>query len=558
MKNKELVSEKSFVFFVPKNKDLFGNDFSTDKSDIVSGHPNLGVAYLTSFLKSYGMNVHIYDDALEDDIGVFEEIVNSTKPTMIGITGFSYSYKYLVDAINSSYEITKKLGIPIVVGGPHVSATGSEILLNTNATFAVKGEGENTLLELIQLYSNERNDYSSVDGLLWKDKFFGVKENQDREWIRDLDALPYPDFDAFKLERYSYTLLGKMPVISSRGCPYKCTFCSVKLSMGRNFRRRSPENFVGEMNYWYERGYDKFEFNDDCFSTNMKHSLNICNEMINRFQKRGKDISYEIYNGIRVDRVTPELINKMKESGCTLISYGVESGCQEILDYIKKGITLEQVRQAVKWSNEAGIDNSLNFIIGHQGETMKTALETLKFANSVDTSFVNFYNLIPYPGTDTYDWVMEHGKMLVPPESYLFNISYRDNLPIFETDDFTKSERIIVTKKGFRLYEKKILRYRLGSVLGRIAYIIMGIRPLARLGVSFFLYNKLGIYMYDFMKSFEMSSRVIEVPQPDSHNDSSTSLGTQDHTRIKAITKDFPSPKVAENQVISAHKVEIS
>lgn len=490
------------LFVVPKAKNLFGEETSPSEGvEGVGSHPHLGIAYLTAFLKQHGATVKIYDDGIENSEKKLSEIINSYNPDIIGITAFSYSYKYVIEMIESVRNVTGK---PIVVGGPHVSATKDEILRNTMAEFAVKGEGEFTLLELINELQKDKPDFKDIDGLIWRNGNH-IVENKDRNFIEDINELPYPDFEAFRLDKYMYTKQKKLPIISSRGCPYPCTFCSVRLSMGQKFRSRTPESFICELKYWYNKGWTNFEINDDCFSVDMKRVDEICDLII----KNNLKIKYEIYNGIRVDRVNPDLLRKLKESGCILISYGVESGNENIIKNIRKNITLEQVRNAVLWANDVNLSNSVNFIIGHQGETFETAMDSIRFAKTLPTNFVNFYNLIPYPGTETFEWAKKNGNFLVPLENYLHNISYRDNEPIFETKEFTVKERKKVIKAGFALYERKILEFRLGKFVGNIAYIFMRIPQLGKFGRKFALDNKIGnkFYLYLSRKSRVNSCR---------------------------------------------------
>jgi anaerobic magnesium-protoporphyrin IX monomethyl ester cyclase len=479
------------LFVIPKAKSLFGDETNIpDGVKGTGGHPHLGIAYLTAFLKHHNVNVRIYDDAVENSLKRLSNLIREYDPDLIGITAFSYSYKYVIDIINRVNGFTNK---PLVIGGPHVSTTREDILINSKADFAIKGEGEFTLLELVEELQVKNPDFEKIDGLIWRNgSGSNIVENRDRKYIKDLDSLPYPDFEAFPLEGYTYTPLRKLPIISSRGCPYPCTFCSVKISMGRRFRARSPENFVSELEYWYNKEWINFEINDDCYSTDIERVIEICDLII----KKGLKIKYDLYNGIRVDKVNLEVLGKLKESGCILISYGVESGNEQILLNIKKNITLEQARNAVKWANEVDLPNSVNFIIGHEGETMETATDSIKFAKTLPTNFVNFYNLIPYPGTEAFEWVKKNGRFSIPLENYLQNISYRDNEPIFETNEFTAEDRRKVIKKGFAIYERKILEFRLGKVLGYFAYLIMRIRPIAKFGRNFALNNKIGNKIY--------------------------------------------------------------
>lgn len=429
----------------------------------IPGHPHVGIASLVSFLNQRGYKVKVFDEGAENSNRKLRNLITDFAPDIIGITTFSYCYDNILKTIKRVNDITQA---PIVLGGPHVSAVKGKILEdNGNVYFAIKGEGEYTFLELLESLAQKKPNFDKINGLIWRKNKL-IIENSDRPLISNLDSLPFPNYEIFKLKKYPCYEIKALPILTSRGCPYNCNYCSVKLSMGRSFRARSPQNVISEMKHWYKKGFNSFDINDDCFTLDLKRAEKICDLII----KNKLKIQFQLYNGIRVDRVTPRLLKKLKRAGCTFIAYGCETGNQYILNRIKKNITLEQVRKAVNWTNEAGIGNAVNFIIGHQDETYKQALDSIEFAKSLPTNFVNFYNLVPYPGTEVYDWALKNAKFLVPKESFLKAVSYRDNSPIFETEKFTKEQREEVMKKGFALYEKKVLQFKLDKIPGSLAY----------------------------------------------------------------------------------------
>ena len=470
------------LFVIPRNKSLFGDNGMT-------AHPHIGVAYLCSYLKKKNIEIAIFDEGLGDGLSELDDSISNFKPDLIGITIFSYCYSF---AYNLIKRIREKTSTPIVAGGPHVSAIGKEMLKDAKIEFAVKQEGEFTLLELLSEFPKQNPDLPGIKGLIWRNKDGSIVENSNRELIADLDSLPFPDFGSFGLERYPCYKQKTLPLITSRGCPFGCNYCSVRLSMGQRFRARSAENVFSELKTFYDRGFRSFDINDDCFTLDKKRASDICGLII----ENNLDIRFQLYNGIRVDTVTPELLEKMKRAGCYFISYGCEAGNDKVLKAIKKGITLQQVRSAVSWTNEAGINNSVNFIIGHKEETYQDALDTLNFANELPTNFVNFYNLLPYPGTESLDWAKQHANFLVPPDSFLENVSYRDNKPVFETKEFTKEQKEEVIRRGFDLYRKKILNFRLGKVLGGIVYWITKNNFINKFTTNFALTNPLGRFIY--------------------------------------------------------------
>jgi radical SAM superfamily enzyme YgiQ (UPF0313 family) len=242
--------------------------------------------------------------------------------------------------------------------------------------------------------------------------------------------------------------------------------------MGNKFRARTAKNVVDEIEHWYRKGWKNFDINDDCFSYDLDRAKEICDLIT----EKGLKISYQLYNGIRVDRVDYELLQKMKASGCSFVAYGVESGNKDTLKVINKAISLEQVKKAVKMTNEVGIKNYATFIIGHPGETFEKAMDTINFAKKLPADFIGFYNIIPYPGTELYDWMVKNARLLYPLDSYLNNVAYGQNKPIFETPEFTAEERRKVLKIGFRLQRKKLLQLRLGKTLGTLVYLAVA-RP---------------------------------------------------------------------------------
>lgn len=471
-------------FIIPKNKSLMGHKYTPP------GHPNIGVAYLGSFLKKHNFEVAVYDDGLKNSLSL-EGSVSEFKPDLIGVTSFSYCYDYAVDCID---RIKSNFDIPVVLGGPHVSVAKGAVFNDSKLDYAVKREGEQSLLQLLVRLEKTKSDLSDIPNLIWR-KNGSIIENRDMPFISNLDEIPFPDYSLFEVEKYASTKLRSTAIITSRGCPYKCTYCSTLLSMGRNFRKRSAENVFAELKQRYDEGYREFDINDDCFSLDLERANKIFDLVINS----GLDMRFKCYNGFRVDRITPDLLKKMKTAGFYFLAFGCESGNQEVLNNIKKSITLEQVRKAVKLSKDAGIDCCVNFIIGHPTETYSQAMDTLKFAKSLDCNYVNFSNLIPYPGTEAFEWAQENGTFVVDKKTYLKNFSTYDDVPIFETKEFTRKQRLKVTKLGHDYYFKRILIWRLGKAKGLIVYYFTKIPGMRRFASDFAINNKFGRFIFIFL-----------------------------------------------------------
>lgn len=479
---------KKILFIVPEIKSMFG----TEKG--IPIHPHVGIAYLISILKQNHYQYQVIDCGVESNWSKqLKNVIDNFSPDIIGVTGFSYAYNYLYQTIKKIKAITT---IPIILGGPHVSANKEKILKETKVNFAMYGESEISLINFLEIFSSKKPDYSKVPNLIWQNKNKTII-NPSSPLIYHLDNIPFPDYESFKLNKYLCYDQKIIPIITSRGCPYGCNYCSVKLSMGQSFRPRSPQNVIDEITYWYKKGFTNFDVNDDCFTLDVNRAEKICDLII----KNKLKIKFQLYNGIRVNNITLKLLKKLKKAGCFFIAYGCESGSQQTLNRIKKNITLDQVRQAVKFTNQANIRHAVNFIIGHQQETYSEALETLSFAKSLDCDYVNFYNLVPYPGTEVYDWAIKKAHFLIPKNQYLKHISYRDINPIFETKEFTKEQRISVMKKGFSLYERKLYQFRFGKILGTFFYLITRIPFIAHLSRKLVFDNKIINKIFAFLIS---------------------------------------------------------
>lgn len=231
------------LLLIPK-----GRAYSGAGSYKVPGFPHTGIAYLTAVLQQNCITVKILDMTTGYTLSDVFSAIDDFDPNLIGVTSFSHgSY--------DAYEIIRQIKLHrdclVVIGGPHVSAFHEEVLKDTLADFALKGEGEYSLLELCKEIESTQN-YQVIKGLIWR-KDGKIVENSDRPLIRDLDFLPFPAYDSFELHRYLCYERKLLPIITSRGCPCSCVFCSVKLSMGRAFRARSPRMLSMSLNIGAKR-----------------------------------------------------------------------------------------------------------------------------------------------------------------------------------------------------------------------------------------------------------------------------------------------------------------
>jgi radical SAM superfamily enzyme YgiQ (UPF0313 family) len=431
-------------------------------------HPHSGVGYLSEFLTKNGVENHVLDMRLNYTYKELFERIQALNPDLIGVTSTTYgsSQAYKIISQIGNREFKQHSGFQIVLGGPHVSALGPQVLQQCNADFAVSGEGEHTLLELCQ-----QDEKKKILGLMYKEQS-KVVVNERRRLLKNLDALPYPTYEKFELNKYTKK---EILITSSRGCPFNCTFCSIALSMGRQWRARSPEHIIEEINYWYKRGYKEFDFIDDNFTLSKERTLQIC-ELIK--QNNFVELDLKCGNGIRADRTDRELLAKMKEAGFTYLAFGVESGNNRILRHIKKAEDLEKIEQAIRNSVQLGFDVGLFFIIGHPEETKKEVEESFNLALKYPVFHVFFYNALPYPGTELFEYIKTNNLFIKDPKVYLKNISYYDNEPVYATREFPAEKRKEMLVKAKQIQDEVLRKHMLRSlarygILGSLAAVFI-------------------------------------------------------------------------------------
>ncbi|HEC64288.1 MAG TPA: radical SAM protein, partial [bacterium] len=267
-----------------------------------------------------------------------------------------------------------------------------EIKEHKEIDYCIRGEGENNLPELIHsIESGNEESIERIKGVCYK----GEEEISCNplELITELDSIPFPNYDKFELNRYS-SFPKHLYILTSRGCPFNCIYCSIGFIMGRKFRARSPKNVVDEIEHMSTKyGTSFFEFRDDNFAFDVKRAKQICERIIS------KDLNIKWCADIRVDRIDEELVGLMKESGCIRLDIGIESTNNEILRNLRRDMTREQIERGISLIKKHKIPIKGYFIIGFPEETCKDAISSLEFAIRKDLDEVSFYMLIPYPGT---------------------------------------------------------------------------------------------------------------------------------------------------------------
>jgi len=378
----------------------------------------MGLSYLGSVLEHSGHEVQILDLLVSRYSK--EKIKNKLdeyQPDIVGVTSVTLNYPIASDILKYAKSLDKD--IITIIGGPHVTFAPVETL--TEAPWidvVVKGEGEMTMLDIVS-----GKKLADIDGIAYRDKSDGIKQTRERRLIEDLDELPPPAKHLFPLSRY-LALDVHASILTGRGCPFNCIFCVGSKMGGRRVRYRNPKLIVDEVEQALSSGFTEVNFEDDHLTINHKHLNAICDEIM----ARGLKFNWSAFS--RVDTVNSEILRKMKQAGCTWLLYGVESGNQEILDTIKKKITLQKVKDAVDMAKEAGIGILASFIVGLPGETVETLRQTMQFAQGLGTSY-GFNVLSPFPGTEVREKAAEYGVEILTNDW----TKYDCNRPVTRTKD---------------------------------------------------------------------------------------------------------------------------
>lgn len=366
-------------------------------------YPPLGLAYLAAVLEADGHELRIFDLGLEPNGSLADDVqrISAFDPQVIGITSMTNLYH---SALETATLLKAQLGRPIIIGGPHATVYPERILRESPVIdFVVRGEGEETIRELVVALDGNSRDLAKINGISYRLRG-EVVSTPDRPLIADLDALPFPARHLFDVRRYGLSTPSGRPmvtILSSRGCPYHCAYC-FKGIMGRTYRQRSPGNIIAELRQVMDRyGVRDFYFVDDLFTIDARRLQAITDQLITE----KLDIRWQCL--ARVDRVTAEMLQKMYAAGCRRIHFGIESGNQDILNRIGKGIKLEQVRQAVRWAQDAGIGVKGYFMLGLPGDTEETMQQTIDLAVELNMEQAMFSLTTPFPGTRLWDELVE-------------------------------------------------------------------------------------------------------------------------------------------------------
>ena len=392
--------------------------------------PPIGLGYLATALRQHDCTNIVILDCVKERLSFTDlrERFKIWKPQIVGFQVFSYDF----DSVVRSIEILKQVSPEtiVLIGGAHVSATSDTVLDEiSGADFGFAGEGEIGLPMLARrILGNEEVPLENIPGLIWRNGS-SIHANS-RAGTEDLDRLGFQAWDLTPPASYDgspqggfYKKFPIAPILTTRGCPYLCTFCGSGVNMGHNLRNRSMGHVMDEMVMLYnDYGVREFHIIDDMFNFYKNRVIEFCQGI----KDRNLDISYTFPNGLRLNQLDRETLQMMKDTGAYAFTVGIESGSQRILNTMKKGLTLELIEEKVNLINAVGLEPSGFFIIGYPGETVDDINATIQFAKRLKLKRAHFSNFLPLPGTEATKRLVENKEIEKPDWGTLFysKVSY--------------------------------------------------------------------------------------------------------------------------------------
>lgn len=405
--------------------------------------PPLGIAYMAAVLRQNNVDVDILDASAEDlDFNQFEDEIIKRNPDIVAITALTPTIGRALE----SAEVVKE-ALPdciVVMGGYHPTFNYEETLKDDSVDFVIRGEGEYILLDLVRTLETKGN-LRNVKGIVYEEEDeSGNKSiiiNPIAHPVQDLDSLPFPAFDLLPMDKYRLLDMDThmTTMITTRGCPMQCSFCSSAALHGKVVRERSVKNIVDEIEFLKSNyDIDTIAFMDDTFTLNKQKVMDICDEIMNR--------NLEIMWGCtsRVDTLDEEVLKKMKDSGCITIFMGVESADQQALDKMNKNTTITKIEEAFKISRKLGMRTIASVALGMPGDTKEVMNRTIKFVHKLKPNYAIYTLATPYPGTRFYQESFDKNLIKIKDWS-----KYTLITPILETVDCSLSDLRKLQAKAF-------------------------------------------------------------------------------------------------------------
>jgi radical SAM superfamily enzyme YgiQ (UPF0313 family) len=415
-------------------------------------NPPLGLLYLAASLKkNTAFDVEVLDtQPLELTYPQLEKVLSEKDFDVVGISAMSFT---LLDAFRTARTAKKvRPKARTILGGTHIHLFPEETISLEGVDFALMGEAEFSIVDFLNHLEPDLKGLENVPGLVLKTDEGKIIKNGIQP-IKDLDGIPFPQRTLLNIHHYSSLLSRRSlctTIISSRGCPFKCAFCDRPLSpVTSHFRYRSAKNVVDEIHECVDLGIKDFLFYDDTFTVNRKRVLAICEEVL----QRRLEIRWDIRT--RVDLVDEEMLRMLKKAGCMAIHYGVEAGNDKILRVIKKGFTVDKVREVFKLTRRLGIETLAYFMIGLPSEEARDIQDTFDLARELRPDYAHLTIFSPYPGTELYHLGLERGIIKTdiwrefasrPQEGF--------RIPVWE-ENFTRDELYEMIVRFYKMFYLK-------------------------------------------------------------------------------------------------------
>jgi len=417
--------------------------------------PPLGISYLAASLQKAGHNVHLVDCTFMGR----EEALKKALAVKAEVVGIYCMVTMLDECLWFAGQLRAHCRM-LVVGGPLPTCDPEPFLEYFDVV--VRGEGEQAMQELLRAHEEDA-ELSHIAGIVYRTKadlpaIGDIFFTAERKFTKELDPIPFPAREL--LPNQSYIQYGKKKygysittVMSTRGCPYRCEFCS-NVVFGGSYRERSPQNVVDEIETVLALGYDRISFADDVFTMKKDRVIGVCREI----RRRGLHFYWECLG--RVDALDYPTALEMKEAGCRRIFFGIESGNDQILKLMNKKITTNEACQAVKAAHDAGLQVGAFFIICYPGDTDDTVLNTLHFATSLPLDYLGLSMPYPLPGTDLY----KRTKDRITRDWHPDDSPFGSHVLIFDAD-FSELKMWFGIMKGHVQFEFKRRMGKLAPVL---------------------------------------------------------------------------------------------
>ena len=437
---------KTLLINPPSLNELRGNNPEIIESER-GFNPPLGLLFVAGYLREHSNHaVQVIDSQVEElDYNGLESRLLAADFEVVGITVMTFT---LLDVIKT-VKLVKKVSphCRVVLGGPHVHIFPEETASLEGVDFLIKGEGEMSLLSLLDVLEG-KGSLAQVPGLVYKSSSGEVCENSTDKVLSELDLLAFPARDLTPYQKYGSLLAKRLPittVFTSRGCPFKCSFCD-RPHLGKKFRSMSAKRVVEEFEACIAMGIREFLIYDDTFTVNKQRVKEICRLVIHKKLDIGFDVR------ARVDTIDEEMISLLKRAGCRGIHYGVEAGTEKILKILNKGISLKKTKDVFDLTRKYKIPTLAYFMIGAPQETREDIMETFRITRWLNPDFMHMTILTPFPGTPIYLEGLESGAIKKDYWREFAKAPAKDFSPPFFGGGLTRNELHELLVQGYKQF----------------------------------------------------------------------------------------------------------